>query len=297
MTSAQRIAAGLAAGMIVAVAGPSLAQTESGKTGANQAGQSALEKAIKDSKKKLKDEIHRVPGLRYDDISKISRKIPGRVQIPDPTAKDSTTRAISVPGGLVSQKCKHFARGYIARRLAKENTGVTRGSALSKVMKHLHAQPTAYAKIAGSQGLKRSDGAIHDANCPICGPLNAVEIECHKSAVKKSPIRQLVMFDHDSDVLRGGHLTTIQEIKTLLDTDAGLQVALIGRASLPGGPVLNFDLSARRIASVWQGLSKAGVPVDRIVAIPIGEDEPHLDLQLQLTTASKASLPMLVKNH
>ena len=149
-------------------------------------------------------------------------------------------------------------------------------------MKHLHQQPTAYAKIAGARGLKRSDGAIHDAHCPICGPLNAVEIECHKSVVKKSPIRQLVMFDYDSDILRGGHLTTIQEIKTLLETDAGLQVALIGRASLPGGPVFNFELSARRIASVWQGLAKAGVPVDRIVAIPIGEDEPHLDLQLAI---------------
>jgi hypothetical protein len=33
---------------------------------------------------------------------------------------------------------------------------------------------------------------------------------------------------------------------------------------------------------VWHGLAKAGVPVDRIVAIPIGEDEPHIDLQLAI---------------
>ncbi|MGI9410848.1 MAG: hypothetical protein ACR2OV_12285 [Hyphomicrobiaceae bacterium] len=282
MTNAQRIAAGLAVGIIVAAGGPSLAQTESEASVASQASQLILEEAIEDSKTKLADEIDRVPGLTYDDISKISRKIPGRVLIPDPTSKASTTRAISVTGGLVSKKCKHFARGYIARRLAKKDPGLARTAALSRVMKHLHAQPTAYAKIAGSRGLKRSDGAIHDAKCPICGPLNSVEIECHKAAVKKSPIRQLVLFDYDSDVLRGEHHAIIGQIKALLNQDPGLHVALIGRASLPGGPVSNFELSSRRIASVWQGLSEIGIPIDKIVAIPIGEDEPHLDLQLAI---------------
>ncbi len=282
MTSASCMSIVLAFAMSVAVAGPSLAQTETEKANAKRDSQSALEKAIADNERKLVDEIDRVPGLRYDDISKISRRIPGRVQIPDPTARNSTTRAISVPGGLVSEKCKHFARGYVARGLAKNGAGLSQRAALSKVITHLRAQPAAYARIAGARGLKRSDGAFHDANCPICGPLNAVEIECHKSAVKKSPVRQLMMFDYDSDVLRGGHLATIEKIRTLLEKDPGLQVALIGRASLPGGPVFNFDLSARRIASVWRGLAKAGVPVDQIVAIPIGEDEPHLDLQLAI---------------
>ena len=57
---------------------------------------------------------------------------------------------------------------------------------------------------------------------------------------------------------------------------------MIGRASIPGGPITNFALSARRITSVWHGISDAGIPVDRIVAIPIGEDEPHIDLQLAI---------------
>ncbi|MGI9422150.1 MAG: carboxypeptidase regulatory-like domain-containing protein [Hyphomicrobiaceae bacterium] len=282
MTSLKHIAVGLAFAISITVAGSSLAQTKAKNAGANSENQPVLEKAIENSKKKLKDEIHRVPGLKYDDISAISGKIPGRVQIPDPTSKDFATRAISVPGGLVSRECKHFARGFIARRLAIKDAGLTQEAALSKIIGHLHEQRLAYVKIAGSRGLKRSDGAIHDANCPVCGPLNVVEIECHKAAVKRSPIRQLVMFDYDSDVLRGGYFATTRQIKTLLDEDPGLQVALIGRASLPGGPVPNFELSARRITSVWQGLAKAGVPVDRIVAIPIGEDEPHIDLQLAI---------------
>ncbi len=132
------------------------------------------------------------------------------------------------------------------------------------------------------EGLKRSEVAIHEAECPVCGPLNAAEIECHKAVVKKSPIRDLVMFDFASDVLRGGYTETVQDIKSLLDEDPALQVALIGRASIPGGPVPNFTLSAKRITSVWNGLAKAGVPIDRIVAIPIGEDEPHIDLQLAI---------------
>ena len=68
----------------------------------------------------------------------------------------------------------------------------------------------------------------------------------------------------------------------MLEADPRLQVALIGRASIPGGPVPNFTLSAKRITSVWHRLAKEGIPVDRIVAIPIGEDEPHIDLQLAI---------------
>ena len=141
-------------------------------------------------------------------------------------------------------------------------------------------QPGAFnERIGGEDG---DQAAIHEAECPVCGPLNAAEIECHKAAVKKSPIRELVMFDYASDVLRGGYVATIQEIRALLDEDSDLQVALIGRASIPGGPVPNFELSAKRISSVWHGMAKAGVPIDRIIAIPIGEDEPHIDLQLAI---------------
>jgi len=241
-----------------------------------------VQEAIEKGNDKLTEEIDRVPGLKYDDISRISSKIPGKVQIPDPTSKNSASRAISVPGGLVSQECKHFARGFIAKRLMLENAGLTPEAAMSKVVGHLNKQRITYAKIAGKEGLKRSEAAIHDAKCPVCGPLNAAEIKCHTTMVTKSPIRELVMFDFASDVLRGGYMLTVQQIKALLEVDPSLQVALIGRASIPGGPVPNFALSARRITSVWHGLAKTGVPVDRIVAIPIGEDEPHIDLQLAI---------------
>lgn len=282
MTYSQSIALGLAFAVSVAVAGPSLAQQDATKAGVDEEIQAVVEEAIEKGNEKLAEEIDRVPGLKYDDISRISSKIPGKVQIPDPTSKNFATRAVSVPGGLVSEECKHFARGFIAKRLMMENAGLAQEAAMVKVIEHLREQRLTYAKIAGTKGLKRSEAAIHEAKCPVCGPLNAAEIACHTTAVKKSPIRELVMFDYASDVLRGGYVATIRQIKTLLDEDPGLQIALIGRASIPGGPVPNFTLSAKRITSVWHRLAKAGVPVDRIVAIPIGEDEPHIDLQLAI---------------
>lgn len=244
--------------------------------------ESVVKKAVEAGNEKLADEADRVPGLKYDDISRISGEIPGKVQIPDPTAGDFAGRAISVPGGLVSSECKHFARGYIAEKMFIKGSGLSEQEALSRVTAHLNEQSVVYAQLAGKEGLKRSDVATHDATCPVCGPLNAAEIACHVAAVKKSPIRELVMFDYASDVLRGGHNQTISRIKDMLDQDPELQVALIGRASIPGGPVPNFALSASRITSVWNGMAKQGIPVDRIVAIPIGEDEPHIDLQLAI---------------
>ncbi len=241
-----------------------------------------VENAIREGNPKLAEEAGRVPGLKYDDIARLSVQIPGKVQIPDPTGPHLSSRAISVPGGLVSRECKHFARGYVAKKIAAENPGLSEEEAMTRIVDHLEAQPAAYAKHAGKEGLTRSEVATHDANCPICGPLNAAEIACHTDAVKKSPVRELVMFDFSSDVLRGSYIAKIDQIKALFDRDPELQIALIGRASIPGGPVPNFALSAKRITSVWNGMAKAGVTADRIVAIPIGEDEPHIDLQLAI---------------
>jgi len=282
MTNLQHITLWLAFAGSVALAGSSFAQQDSTKAGVDKETQAVVEEAIEKGNDKLAEEIDRVPGLKYDDISRISGKIPGKVQIPDPTSQNFATRAVSVPGGLVSEECKQFARGFLAKRLMIEDAGLAQEAAMAKVIGHLREQRLTYAKIAGTEGLKRSEAAIHEAECPICGPLNAAEIACHTTAVKKSPIRELVMFDYASDVLRGGYVATIREIKALLDEDPDLQVALIGRASIPGGPVPNFALSAKRISSVWHEMAKAGVPVDRIVAIPIGEDEPHIDLQLAI---------------
>ncbi|MEP3274868.1 MAG: carboxypeptidase regulatory-like domain-containing protein [Stappiaceae bacterium] len=241
-----------------------------------------VEKAIKDGDAKLQEEIDRVPGLTYEDISEVSKQIPGRVQIPDPLSSDHTSRAVSVPGGLVSAQCRHFARGFLAKRVMAANPELSAEAALNQITGHLEGHRKQYEKIAGTSGLKRSDVAIHEADCPVCGPINAAEIACHKEAVKNSPVRELVMFDYASHALRSQFDPVLSQVQSTLADDPALQVALIGRASLPGGPVPNFKLSAERISSVWYGLTKAGVAADRIVAIPIGEDEPHIDLQLAL---------------
>ncbi len=244
--------------------------------------QTIIEQAIRTGNHRLAEEGGRVPGLTYEDIARIAADIPGNVQIPDPTSDNYSSRAISVPGGLVSGNCKHFARSAIANHMFVGTAKMSQEAALLKVSAHLQKQRVTYAKIAGSDGLERSEVAVHDAECPVCGPLNAAEIECHKFAVKNAASRDLVMFDYASDVLRGGYHATIRKVKAMLDEDDALQVALIGRASIPGGPVPNFTLSAKRITSVWRGLTRAGVLVGRIVAIPIGEDEPHIDLQLAI---------------
>lgn len=261
--------------------------------GASEETQKLVEDAIAKGDAKLGEEADRVPGLSYEDIARLSNEIPGRVQIPDPTSKDFSSRAISVPGGLVTEECKHFARGFIAKRLMEQNPNLGQEEATGMVISHLETQRVAYAKLAGKEGLKRSDVAIHDAECPICGPLNAAEIQCHKNAVKNSPIRELVMFDFGSNVLRGGHFSTIRKMKSLVEADPNVHIALIGRSSFPGDPVPNFALSSKRIASVWRGMTKTGIPVDRIVAIPIGEDEPHIDLQLAIDYGLEAQFASL----
>ncbi len=241
---------------------------------------SIVQQAVERGNEKLREEIDRVPGLTYEEISEVSKRIPGQVQIPNPYSENPTSRAVSVPGGLVSAECKHFARGFVAKRIMDANPGLSPEAALEHVTQHLASHRKQYEKIAGTTGLKRSDVAIHEADCPVCGPINAAEIACHKEAVKESPVRELIMFGYASDALREQYTPMLEHVAAILAEAPELKVALVGRASLPGGPVPNFKLSADRISAVWYGLTEAGVPAEKIVAIPIGEDEPHIDLQL-----------------
>ena len=117
--------------------------------------QAVVKKATQESNEKLAEEADRVPGLEYNDISRISNSIPGKVQIPDPTSKHFTSRAVSVPGGLVSDACKHFTRGYLAKTMFIDGAGLSEQEAMDRVIAHLQEQRLTYARMAGKRGLKR----------------------------------------------------------------------------------------------------------------------------------------------
>ena len=84
-----------------------------------------------------------------------------------------------------------------------------------------------------------------------------------------------ILFDVNSDKLRGESYGTLKEIAAVLTANADLKVKIVGHTDADGDDAANLDLSKRRAASVKAALSaEFGIDAARMDTDGKGETEP-----------------------
>ena len=86
-----------------------------------------------------------------------------------------------------------------------------------------------------------------------------------------------INFDTDMSALRSDSQATIAEIKSLLDTNAGLKVSIEGHTDNSGNADRNRKLSSERARSVLGALVGLGIDPARLSAKGFGPDKPLAD--------------------
>ncbi len=86
-----------------------------------------------------------------------------------------------------------------------------------------------------------------------------------------------ILFDFDSDRLRGESTPTLDELFTTLDTHPELNVVIEGHTDASGDDDYNRELSNRRARAVVDHLVARGIAPDRLDAVGIGEAQPVAD--------------------
>ena len=90
---------------------------------------------------------------------------------------------------------------------------------------------------------------------------------------RRIEIGQIIEFDYDSDRIRPSSFSTLNAVARAI-IDRGLAVEIVGHTDDVGSAAYNMDLSERRANSVMDYLLDAGVPVGRLLAYGMGEEEP-----------------------
>ncbi len=86
-----------------------------------------------------------------------------------------------------------------------------------------------------------------------------------------------INFDTDKSTLRPDSQAAIAEIRTLLDSDAGLKVSIEGHTDNTGSADRNRQLSSERARSVLDALVGLGIAPSRLSAKGFGPDKPLAD--------------------
>lgn len=83
-----------------------------------------------------------------------------------------------------------------------------------------------------------------------------------------------LMFDFDSDVIRGDARSNLNALANSLDKYPKSNLMIVGHTDAVGPSSYNLDLSERRAASAASYLASRGVSRDRIATRGVGETEP-----------------------
>lgn len=86
-----------------------------------------------------------------------------------------------------------------------------------------------------------------------------------------------ILFDFDSDRLRGESTPTLRDLLRTLEAHPELHVVIEGHTDASGDDEYNLELSARRARAVVAYLAAAGVDVSRLDAVGMGETDPVTD--------------------
>jgi len=84
-------------------------------------------------------------------------------------------------------------------------------------------------------------------------------------------IKEVVMFDWDSNVITSEGQTIIDKIAKILNENPDINLYLQGYASVEGSDTYNQGLSQRRVDAVKVGLMDQGISRDKITAEAKGE--------------------------
>ncbi len=83
-----------------------------------------------------------------------------------------------------------------------------------------------------------------------------------------------LLFDFDSDVIRGAARTNLNELATSLDKYDNSNLMIVGNTDAIGSDAYNQNLSERRAESAARYLESRGVSASRISTAGVGEREP-----------------------
>ena len=86
-----------------------------------------------------------------------------------------------------------------------------------------------------------------------------------------------ILFDFDSDRLRGESTPTLAELLSTLERNPDLRVRIEGHTDASGEDNYNRELSERRAQAVVEHLAEAGISRDRLESVGMGESEPVAD--------------------
>jgi OOP family OmpA-OmpF porin len=86
-----------------------------------------------------------------------------------------------------------------------------------------------------------------------------------------------INFDIDASTLRPDSQAAIAEIRTLLDSNAGLKISIEGHTDNTGAAARNHQLSGARARSVLRALVDLGIDPSRLSAKGFGPDQPLAD--------------------
>lgn len=104
-----------------------------------------------------------------------------------------------------------------------------------------------------------------------------VEIDRVQDDLLKLTLRNEVLFDVDSALLKPAFAPTIQTLADVLRKYDRTRVQVVGYTDSSGPEAYNQDLSERRAEAVVTELALAGVPRERMAAFGRGEAEPRAD--------------------
>ncbi|WGF86314.1 OmpA family protein [Marinivivus vitaminiproducens] len=104
-----------------------------------------------------------------------------------------------------------------------------------------------------------------------------VEIDRVQDDLLKLTLRNEVLFDVDSALLKPAFAPTIQTLADVLGKYDRTRVQVVGYTDSTGPEAYNQSLSERRAEAVVNELALAGVPRERMAAFGRGEAEPRAD--------------------
>ncbi len=112
----------------------------------------------------------------------------------------------------------------------------------------------------------------------MTGSLGFLDASAMKAALDTDGrVALYINFDIDASTLRPDSQAAIAEIRTLLDSNAGLKISIEGHTDNTGAAARNHQLSGARARSVLRALVDLGIDPSRLSAKGFGPDQPLAD--------------------
>lgn len=135
-----------------------------------------------------------------------------------------------------------------------------------------------------------------DPGATACPQWKAPEQEMASEIREKGRVRLYgINFDSDSDQIRGESKPTLDQVASMLKSNADLKLTIEGHTDSTATPEHNQDLSTRRANAVKQYLVGAGIDASRLDAAGLGATQPVASNDTTLGRAANRRVELVKK--